>query len=192
MFRTGIIGVVTAFVAALLACGCARTRPSISAPPTQDELAKLEPPVRSIAANVGVEGEDTNAHVVWVVPPEPIKLTEEEKHILGLDEAKNKDDLLAFYHPQRGPEHGVYYERGGVRTFTFGIGGAQSGRIPAIPSGEQGLRTAEGFAQSPFNRRGQVSYPAWWHSVRIGPRASWGGPTVEPRSKAGHLPSIDH
>ncbi|RMF74176.1 MAG: hypothetical protein D6744_14800 [Planctomycetota bacterium] len=91
----------------MLAVGCAERNaaPPAAHAPMLEELPSAEAHERVIPASVGVEGRgDAPQESLAEALREP-ELTPEEKEAIG--ETDPPIDVLAFYRPERGPEHGV-------------------------------------------------------------------------------------
>lgn len=99
-----------------------------TAAPWRGELPDFKATQRSIPAKIGVERFDFVPRRRIVADYSKVQLTEEEKKLLADEAAKKpKDDLLAFYRPQRGTEHGVSPLEGGMAVGSYGLGGAAVG-----------------------------------------------------------------
>lgn len=117
----------TWLAAPALAAGCASPpprseNPVVTAAPVLTELPAFPGLEQTLSATVRIEGQPSLAARTVIVPDlkEP-PLTDAEKKALGIrDEGK---DLLAFYQPRVGPEHGRSdTDRGGVSTEIHGSG----------------------------------------------------------------------
>jgi hypothetical protein len=121
--------------------GCKQADRAISVAPTRAELPsfreELEP---TLAIGVGVEGAAGDRGILIVPQYEKIEPTPQEREILGQKEELELDALV-FYHPPRGPEHGVSAEPFRRQTDVSGIGGAGVSVDLAYP-----LYSTTGFA----------------------------------------------
>ncbi len=103
--------------------------------PNREELPNFPRLQRRLPARIGVDSRGQAAPIREPIVPtytEP-ELTPEQKHALGLDQ-QDEPDFLAFYHPQRGPEHGVGgYSRPAAAAASAG-GGALYGTNAPWPS----------------------------------------------------------
>lgn len=118
-------------VCALLPLGCqsaTETRSEVTAAPTLEELPNLKDPYeRKIAARIDFEGSRETSRIKIVPDFKPVEPTAEERAILGEPRKSVADELLAFYRPTRGPEHGVSPSEGGavissLRHLDVGVG----------------------------------------------------------------------
>src|SRR5215468_10467717 len=97
---------------------------AVQASPTLDELPDLSAKYeRTIAAKVSVQDMNRPPRVRIVQDYKEPPLTAEEKAATGADQPKPGDDLLAFYRPERGPEHGVHPHETRVTAAAYGHGG---------------------------------------------------------------------
>jgi hypothetical protein len=125
----------TAFLAAVglvAAGGCKQADRAVSAPPSHAELPTFEELGHRLPIVVGVEGASRVPRVVIVPQYEPIALTPEEREALGEKELPVPDVLL-FYRPPRGPEHGVSSESFQALIGIGGVGGALVGHDAVYP-----------------------------------------------------------
>jgi hypothetical protein len=82
---------------------------------------------------VGVGGAEARP-VITIVPPfEKIEPTPQERAVLGEPEHAPMPDVLAFYQPPRGVEHGVSTETFILSTGIGGMGGVSAGRAIVYP-----------------------------------------------------------
>ena len=87
--------------------GCAQTAAPITAhAPTLEELPPPDARERVLPVRVGVDGRGNEPQVSLAPTFEAPELTPEEKEAVG--ETDPPFDVLAFYRPARGPEHGVF------------------------------------------------------------------------------------
>lgn len=183
---------------AIVPLGCqskVETRTEITAAPTLEELPNLlDPYERKIAAKIDFEGSRETTRIRIVPEFKPVEPTPEEKAILGEPRKSVSDELLAFYRPPRGVEHGVSPLEGGAQYSSFksyaveiGVDDTGGGALYYV-FGEAGLHSAP----HSIKREGAVAYDAPGliigsgldHSVRIGYNL--------PRSKAARAPRLDY
>lgn len=117
---------------ALLVAGCQRADRAISAPPTRAELFSLREQEPTLSILVGVERAGARPLLAIVPKYEDIEPTPEEREILGEKELP-EPDVLAFYRPPRGPDHGVSTEIFAMSIGIGGIGGALVGHAAVYP-----------------------------------------------------------
>lgn len=183
---------------ALLPLGCqsaVEPRSEITAAPTLDELPNLKDPYeRKIAAKIDFEGSRETTRIKIVPDFKPVEPTPEEKAILGEPRKSVSDELLAFYRPPRGPEHGVSPREGGAqyasfRAYAVGIDVDPSrGGANYYVFGEAGRHalphsiSREGAAV--YGSQGLIIGYGLDYAVRIGYNP--------PRSKAERAPRLDY
>lgn len=93
--------------------------------PGTAELPNFGGTRRTLPAKIGVERYDSPPRKQIVADYSKVNYTEAEKKYLAEEAAKKaKDDLLAFYRPERGTEHGVSPFEGGGQIARFGRAGA--------------------------------------------------------------------
>ncbi len=96
--------------------------------PSSAELPDFSRTRRTLPAKIGVERYDSPPTKRLVPDYSKLALTEAQKKYLAEEEAKKaKDDLLAFYRPERGTEHGVSPFDGGGQIDRHGAAGAGAG-----------------------------------------------------------------
>lgn len=196
------------FAAALLAAGamlgCAKShesveaRPAVSpsdathADPTLAELPDLTNKYeRTIAAKVGVLEMNKPPRVRIVADYKEPPLTPEEKAAVGEDKPKPGDDLLAFYRPERGPEHGVHPLESRVEAGIFGRGGGTIGLVPASHSYSSWGLAGFDSKIDPGNRSQAMSYDVLPKKAGVGPESRVHSGEGDPRRGAQRADRLD-
>lgn len=184
-YRRAFGGFVIGAGSLLAASGCSQSGSSAdmqTAEPSPEQAVRAKPTLaelpaaelkreRTIAAKISVE-DYSRASRHRIVPDytEP-PLSPEEKAALGEDKPKPGDELLAFYRPHRGTEHGVHPHESLVSTYAFGRGGAFVGLAPNPRSigvyGEGGYYAAI----DNVNQKKITSYDESGRRVGIGPES---------------------
>lgn len=185
-------------VAAVCAGGCASPAPvstaaptpppsdAVHASPTLAELPDLATPYqRSIAAKVGVHTVDRQPRVRIVPDGAEPPLTPEEEAALAAKSPPQADDLLGFYRPERGTEHGVMPLESVASSQSYGRGGAFVGLAPELRKtgtwGVAGYNAGVHFA----TRVSATSYIQETRKVGVGPESRvQSGEGVERRAAA--------
>ncbi len=120
---------LSAVLTAGLAAGCAgdgRLSPAAAVPPAPAELPRFEHLERRGSATVAVEDPSGSFTRVRIVPEfKEVKPTPQEQQILGFQEPP-KDDFAILYRPPPTPERGIDPIESGLKTGTYGLGGADA------------------------------------------------------------------
>lgn len=167
---------------------------AVTAAPTLEELPNLNDPYeRKISMKVDYEGSGKVTHIKLIPDFKPVEPTPAEKAILGEKPKSAMDELLAFYHPQRGTEHGVSPLAGGAKIgesldTSVSIGRSRTaGDTRVSVFGMAGYHGAgNGVMRSgaeTYSERGLVIGSGFEHQIRVGY-----GP---PRSKAERALRLD-
>jgi len=112
--------------------GCQQADRAVSAPPSHAELPTFEALEPTLPALIGVAGAGDAPRVIIVPRYEEIALTPEEREALG-EEEPPEPDVLLFYRPPRGPEHGVSPGSFEMLTGSGRMGGALVGHDSVYP-----------------------------------------------------------
>lgn len=112
-----------------LAAGCAgpdRLSAATATPPAPGELPQFKYLERRAAATVAVDDPSGSFTRVRIVPEfREVKPTPQEQQILGIQEPP-KDEFAILYRPPPTPERGIDPIEGGLKTGTYGLGGADA------------------------------------------------------------------
>ena len=110
----------------LIAGGCRQADRVTVVPPTRAELPTFEEVEARLPISVGVAGAGATPQTRIVPEYREIELTPQERAAIG-EPVEPEPDVLAFYRPPRGPEHGVSAGTFAMRAGIGGLGGPSVG-----------------------------------------------------------------